>query len=103
MGKGGSTAYNTGLNGYSSRPTSSPITQIPSTYGGPGPSGNHWGSAPPTGPVYPMVVSWNSSYPQLAGDGGFCGGGGMWGTFSIERWSRWTWCCKNCIWISWSR
>ena len=43
-GRGGSTAYNTGLNGYSSRPTSSPITQIPATYGGPGPNtGNHWG------------------------------------------------------------
>ena len=78
-GRGGSTAHNTGLNGYSSRPTSSPITQIPSTYGGPGPTGNHWGVAPPTGPVYPMVVSWNSSYPQLAGDGGFCGGGGAGG------------------------
>ena len=42
-GRGGSTAHNTGLNGYSSRPTSSPITQIPSAYGGGGPNTGHWG------------------------------------------------------------
>ena len=37
------------------------------------------GVAPPTGPVYPMIVSLNPAYPQYAGDGGFCGGGGCGG------------------------
>lgn len=74
-GQGGSTAHNTGLNGYATRPTSTPIANIPSPFGS-GPPTGHWGVAPPTGPVYPMIVNNNPSYPQLSGDGGFCGGGG---------------------------
>ena len=78
-GQGGSTAYNTGLNGYSTRPTSTPIASIPSSFGGGGPSTGHWGVQPPTGPTYSMVRSNNPGNPQpssFAGDGGFCGGGG---------------------------
>lgn len=78
-GQGGSTAHNTGLNGYSSRPPSTPISNIPSTFGGPGPGPGYWGSQPPTGPAYNMQRSNNPSYPQLTGDGGFCGGGGCGG------------------------
>ena len=75
-GQGGSTAHNTGLNGYSSRPPSTPIQAIPTSFGGPGPAPGHWGAQPPTGPTYNMMRNNNPSYPQLAADGGFCGGGG---------------------------
>lgn len=75
-GRGGSTAYNTGLNGYVTYPGS--INNIPGINR---PTG-YWGDGPSPNPT--VYVNYRSDYPgpgypQYVGDGGFCGGGGCGG------------------------
>jgi hypothetical protein len=72
-GRGGSTAYNTGLNGYIAYPTS--INNIPGVNR---PSG-YWGDGPTPNPnIYANQRS-DGPVTQYVGDGGFCGGGGCGG------------------------
>lgn len=73
-GKGGSTAYNTGLNGYIAYP--GPINNVPGVNpNGPG----YWGTGPSPNPTIYVLTRTDGGTTQYNGNGGFCGGGGAGG------------------------